>query len=68
MHQESVYSKLALNGTAIKILKMKVRLEAPPDGIVEMLSITESQYVNIEMVTGKENDRVINSVERLIII
>ena len=68
MQQESVYSKLALNGTAINNLKEKIRKAAPPDGVVEMLCVTEKQFSGIEMITGESHSNIIQSTDRLVII
>ena len=58
MMQESVYTKLALNGTVAE----------PPEGLIEMLIITEKQFSGIEYISGEEQNCVIDGEERLIVI
>lgn len=47
MMQESVYTKLVLNGSSAKLVRDKVKKNAPVDGLVEMLTITEKQFSGI---------------------
>lgn len=68
MQQESVYSKLTLNGMAAKTVASNVKKNAPPSGIVELLIVTEKQYANIEYITGQENSEYVSSIERLLIL
>ena len=66
MMQESVYCKLALNQTAMDSIVENVRNNKPPEGLVQMLTITEKQYSKMEFVTGEYNGDVIMSDERFI--
>ena len=68
MMQESVYSKLALNNSIANSIKEKIYKNKPPEGIVQMMVITEKQYSSIEYVVGEKNNDVIDNTERLIII
>ncbi len=68
MQQESVYSKLTLNGMAAKTTASNVKKHAPPSGVVELLIVTEKQYANIEYITGQENSEYVSSLERLLIL
>ena len=68
MMQESVYTKLALNGGTADLIKNKIRSNKPNAGLVEILTITEKQYSKIEYITGEESRSVINGEERLIVI
>lgn len=68
MVQESVYSKLALNTTIASAVMNNVRKNKPPEGLVQMLSITEKQYSRMEYLVGESNGDVIESDERLIIL
>ena len=54
MMQESVYTKLALNGTVAELIRKKVRKNKPPEGLIEMLIITEKQFSGIEYISGEE--------------
>lgn len=68
MMQESVYTKLALNSTASGLIKERVRLNRPKEGLVEMLVITEKQFSSMEYVTGSKIEEVENSEKRLIVL
>lgn len=54
MLQESVYSKLVLNQTQSKLLTQKLKLNAPPSGLVQLLSITEKQFSKMEFIVGEK--------------
>lgn len=68
MLQESVYSKLALNSTAAEVVMGNIRKNKPTEGLVQMLSITETQFLKMEFVVGESCSCVIDSQERLIIL
>lgn len=68
MMQESVYSKIVLNSEQSKLLAERIRKNAPPKGLVQMLTITEKQYAKIEFIIGESNSKIINSEERLVIL
>lgn len=69
MMQESVYSKLVLNdglaGNAID----RLRKNRPPNGLVQVLKVTESQYASMEYITGqRESFEEIDTTDELLII
>ncbi|MCI9585034.1 MAG: CRISPR-associated endonuclease Cas2 [Bacilli bacterium] len=68
MLQESVYSKLTLNSGQTKYLMERVRKNAPQKGIVQMLTVTEKQYAQIEYVIGSNNSKIVDNDERLLIL
>lgn len=68
MIQESVYSKLSLNSTQTEQIIKDVKEKIPNKGLVQILSITEKQYVKMKIVSGVSNTDVINSDERLLIL
>ncbi|MEG1301359.1 MAG: CRISPR-associated endonuclease Cas2 [Erysipelotrichaceae bacterium] len=68
MMQESVYTKLSLNGSTTKAIIQRVRNNAPKKGLIEVLAITEKQYTQIEFIAGKHHTSQIDSEERLIVI
>ena len=68
MMQESVYSKLVLNSQQAELLISRIRKNAPNKGIVQVLTITEKQYSQIEYIVGESNSKIINSEDRLIIL
>lgn len=68
MMQESVYSKIALNSQQSNLLIEKLRRNAPKKGLIQVLVVTERQYSQIEYIVGKNNSKIIDSEDRLIIL
>ncbi len=68
MMQESVYSKIVLNSQQAELLLERVRKKAPKKGLIQVLTITERQYSNIEYVIGESNSKIINSEDRLVVL
>ena len=68
MMQESVYSKLAQNQLAANALISHVRKNSPDEGLIQILTVTEKQYSNIEMIIANKKGDVINSSERMIVL
>lgn len=68
MLQRSVYCKLLLNSSQMETVKEQIRKNKPPDGLVQMLGITEKQYLRIEAIVGKPDSEVIDTDERTLII
>lgn len=68
MMQESVYSKLTLNATSAKTVQASVRKNAPPNGLVELLIVTEKQFATIEYITGEYKSEYITSTDRLVVL
>lgn len=68
MMQESVYSKLTLNSVQSNYLENRIRKNAPSKGLIQMLTITEKQYANIEFVIGNSNTKIINNEDKMIIL
>ena len=67
MVQESVYSKIALNNTATEKMMVGLRKNKPKTGNVQVLTVTERQYQNIEFLIGEPQKEVLDSVDRLVI-
>lgn len=68
MMQESVYSKICLNLGQSKYLYDRIRKVCPKDGIVEVLNVTEKQYASIEYIAGKSQNKIIDNLDRLVIL
>lgn len=68
MLQESVYAKLSLNQTQTEQIVSNVKKMRPEKGLVQILPITEKQFVKMEIISGKSNTNVINNDERLLIL
>ena len=68
MLQESVYCKLALNGTVSEAVVKKIKQNKPKDGLVQVLTITEKQFSKMEMITGEFSSDILDTDERLVIL
>ena len=66
--QESVYTKLAPNGTVADSIQFTVRRNKPGEGIVQMLTITEKQFNRMEILTGQYQTEVLDDDRRLVIL
>lgn len=68
MLQESVYCRMFITPTAEKSAMELIRKNKPPSGIVQMLSVTEKQFSNMEYIVGEYHGEFLDSDERLIIL
>lgn len=68
MLQESVYCKMALNQTAVSCIINGIKGKKPPQGLVQILTVTEKQFSKMEFVTGEFTTDIIESDERLVIL
>ena len=68
MLQESVYCRIFLNQSAERAAMEIIRKNKPPQGCVQMLSVTEKQFMNMEYLVGEYKSEIIDSDERLIIL
>ena len=68
MMQESVYSKIKLNNTAANVIKETVRKLKTGKGLIQMLTVTERQFENMEFVLGKKQSTVVDTAERLVVL
>lgn len=68
MLQESVYCKLALNATVSEAVVQGIRKNRPPEGLVQILTLTEKQFSKMELITGEYKSEVLQSDKRLVIL
>lgn len=68
MMQESVYSKIVMNSQQSELLLDRLRKRAPKKGLIQVLTITEKQYSQIEYIIGEHNSKIIDSEDRLIVL
>ena len=66
--KESVYCKLALDTTAVTSIVDHVHKNKPPEGLVQLLTVTEKQYAKMDLIVGEIKSEVLNSDERLVIL
>lgn len=69
MMQESVYSKLAVDGRMTGALIARLQENKPPEGLVQVLQVTEKQYSGITNIVGGGAAREeVDSTEGLIVL
>lgn len=68
MLQESVYCRMFITPTAEKTTIDIIRKHKPPEGVVQLLSVTEKQFSKMEYLVGEFHSEIIDSDERLIIL
>ena len=68
MLQKSVYCRMVLNKTSQKTVIDNLRKIRPPQGLVQILSVTEKQFSQMEFITGEYKSDVVDSDERLVIL
>lgn len=68
MLQESVYTKIALDGRIAREVVAKLRKEKPSKGIVQILLVTEKQFTAMECLVGQYHSDTINTNERFIVL
>lgn len=68
MMQESVYTKLVPNSTTADSVVEHIRKNKPPEGVVQLLKVTEKQFEKMEYIVGEKYSDVLDSDERLIVL
>lgn len=68
MLQESVYCKLVLNASMAAIVTANIHKNAPGDGLVQILTVTEKQYAKMDLVIGNYKSTVLSTDDRLVIL
>ena len=68
MMQESVYCRIAINQNAASSIIENIKKEGPPEGLVQVLTVTEKQFSKMVFITGKVESEILDTDERLVII
>ena len=68
MVQESVYCKLAQNGSVADAVVENIKKNKPHEGLVQVLRVTEKQYNKLDFIVGERTGDVLTSDERLVIL
>ncbi len=66
MMQKSVYTKLVINNVTSEAVRKSIAGNLPPEGIVELLEITENQFSRIEYLVGENQQLTIDSMDRIV--
>ena len=68
MMQKSVYSKIAMNATMAERIKDDIEKHKPSKGNIQILSISERQFQNIEMILGESQKEIVDTLDRFVIL
>lgn len=52
----------------VKSIVDSVHKNSPPEGLVQLLSVTEKQYSKMDLIVGEVKSEVLDSDERLVIL
>ena len=55
MLQESVYAKLVVNDGAAGAAVVRLRKHRPPEGLVQVLKVTEKQFATMDYIVGNRD-------------
>jgi CRISPR-associated protein Cas2 len=66
MFQESIYVKLSINESGVKLLKERIKCMLPSKGLVSMITVTEKQFQNMDFLQGEFVTDIIQSEEKVI--
>lgn len=68
MLQESVYCKLAVNSSAVELIKNRIKRYMPKKGSIMLLTVTEKQFEAMDIYLGDFKSNVLDSDQKLVII
>lgn len=68
MLQESVYCKMITSPSVENSVKNLIYKNKPAEGVVQILTIKEKQFVKMDYVVGENTSDVIDSEERVVIL
>lgn len=68
MLQESVYCRMITSPSVENSVKNMINKSKPPKGLVQLLTVTEKQFVKMEYIVGESKSDIIDTSERLIIL
>lgn len=66
MLQESVYSKLSINQGVADATIRDIKKFLPPDGVVSVLTITEKQFAEMDILLGDMQTDVISTQDKVV--
>lgn len=68
MLQESVYCKLSMNPSSLELQKAAVRKVKPKEGSIFLLTITEKQFNEMEIILGEMQNSQVSNTERVVFV
>ena len=60
------FRKFLVNNVVSASVKQKVAKNLPPEGVVEMLEVTENQFSRIDYLVGEKQSLVEESMDRVV--
>lgn len=67
--QESVYAKLVINDALANSAINRVRKNRPPEGLVQILKVTEGQYSTMDYIVGSQIEHEeVDTTEELLVL
>lgn len=69
MLQNSIYAKLVINEGAAGAAIMRLRKNRPPEGLVQIIKVTEKQFSTMECITGnREAYDEVDTMEEFVVL
>lgn len=68
MIQESVYVKMSIDSQVVSSVVSKVKSFSPKNGNIIILSVTEKQFSQMDIIVGESKTDVITTDERIVVL
>lgn len=68
MMQESIYTKICVNMHTVEKVEANVRKNCPPEGIVQLMAVTERQFAKMELLVGERDEVNVQTDDRMIVL
>ena len=68
MLQESVYCKLMISPSVEKSINNLLQKNKPPKGLIQILIVTEKQFVKMNLIVGESTNDIIDSEDGVIVL
>jgi len=68
MMQESIYTCILIDRQSANLLERKISLYSPKKGLIQSMIVTEKQFASMNFLSGRQNESVENTFERLTVI
>ena len=68
MMQESIYTKICINAHAVDKVELNISKHKPPNGIVQLMIVTERQFAGMQTIVGETTSGYIQNDERMVVL
>jgi len=68
MMQESIYTCILIDRQSANLLERKISMYSPKKGLIQSMIVTEKQFASMNFLSGRQNESVENTFERLTVI